>query len=212
MREFHCLTFHSSREDLKAAAAGALGGAAGGVFVASGAGIVAGALGAGTLTTSGAVGTMSLVGASGGVMGNTVTQVSDQFFHGATAEQSFAMVDLGQQVSSGTIGGLTGAASGGLIAGQQLLNSHANAVNQNLREWMTDFTIHARGAGATDASVRQIQSSIARGMLSSGQASGNAWAGLGVTTHAIGQTGDYFSEAGYASSRRGVGMGSSKPH
>jgi len=61
MREFHCLTFHSSREDLKAAAAGALGGAAGGVFVASGAGIVAGALGAGTLTTSGAVGTMSLV-------------------------------------------------------------------------------------------------------------------------------------------------------
>jgi hypothetical protein len=143
----------ASDGDWKVVAAGATGGMVGGAIVGSGAGIIAAGVAAGTTTTGGAILAGTAVGASGGVIGNTVDQYTENRLNGQSKGEALANIDPVEQTVSGVVGSAAGAASGvGIVAKQ--------AVRESIKQSQT---------AVSDYTTKTI-APVIRGMASSDEA------------------------------------------
>jgi hypothetical protein len=140
----------ASDGDWNAVAAGAAGGAVGGAIVGSGVGIIAAGVAAGTTTAGGAIVASTAVGASGGVIGNTVGQYTENRLNGQSPSQALGNIDSTEQVVAGAVGGATGALSGAAVVAKQ-------AVINSMGEAQQSVAAHVTGPVAQN--IRQMASS-----------------------------------------------------
>jgi RHS repeat-associated protein len=143
-----------------------VGGAVAGAMVGSGAAIISGA--AAAMTTAGVLGTSSLVGASAGVVGNTTTQVIENYNTGQALDQAFANVDMRQQLVAGGVGAVSGLASGGIIVANAAFQAQSQTMNQVLSNNLTGTSQTLYQMGASPAIVHGVQQQIVSGMSNVG--------------------------------------------